>query len=71
MPVKVKNSSVQIAHCVPVPGLILRVEVENFFTKVKENVHETLSPASVDKSVHKINLPAKYCAFIYPRHVFA
>ncbi len=50
---------------------ISMVQVENLDTKVKGNVHETLSPTSVDKSVHKIPLPTKYCSFIYPRHVFA
>jgi hypothetical protein len=32
-------------------------ESRNIYTKVKKNVRETLSPASVDKSVHKILSP--------------
>jgi len=39
--------------------------------KVKKNVHETLSPASVDKSVNKIDLSPKYRAFLYLQNVFA
>jgi hypothetical protein len=39
--------------------------------KVKKNVHKTLSPASVDKSVNKVALPPKYYAFIYLKDVFA
>jgi len=41
------------------------------YRKVKENVHKTLSPASVDKSVYKITLIPKYLAFLYLQHVFA
>jgi hypothetical protein len=39
--------------------------------KVKKNIHKTLSPASVDKSVHKVSLPAKYGAFLCLQDVFA
>ena len=37
----------------------------NKFRKIKKNIHKTLSPASGDKSVHKIVLPAKYRTFLY------
>jgi hypothetical protein len=33
------------------------------FKKIKENHHETLSPASVDKPVHKIPRLPQYRAF--------
>src|SRR5437660_9496848 len=33
--------------------------------------HKTLSPASVDKSVHKIALLSKYRTFLYLQNVFA
>ena len=39
--------------------------------KVKENVHKTLSPASVDKSVNKVALPPKYYPFLHLQDVFA
>jgi hypothetical protein len=39
--------------------------------KVKKNVHKTLSPASVDKSVNKVALPPKYHAFLHLPDVFA
>ncbi len=42
-----------------------REDQEILYKKIKENVRKTLSPASVDKSVDKITLPAKYCAFLY------
>ena len=32
-------------------------KVRNIFRKIKKNIHEILSPASGDKSVHKIVLP--------------
>ena len=41
------------------------------YRKVKKNVHKTLSPASVDKSVHKITVPSKYRTFLYLQDVFA
>jgi hypothetical protein len=41
------------------------------YRKVKKNIHNTLSPASVDKSVHKVALPPKYGAFLYLQDVFA
>jgi hypothetical protein len=47
----------------PEPGHTLGGEVRNIFRKIKKNIHKTLSPASVDKSVHKIALPAKYRTF--------
>jgi hypothetical protein len=37
--------------------------LRNIYKKVKKNIHKTLSPASVDKSVHKIALPSKYAHF--------
>jgi hypothetical protein len=39
--------------------------------KVKKNVHKTLSPASVDKSVNKVALSPKYDPFLYLQDVFA
>jgi hypothetical protein len=39
--------------------------------KVKDNIHKTLSPASVDKSVNKIILVPKYGACLYPQDVVA
>jgi hypothetical protein len=41
------------------------------YRKVKKNVHKTLSPASVDKSVHKVAPPPKYRAFLNLQDVFA
>ena len=32
--------------------------MRNIYRKVKKNIHKTLSPVSVDKSVHKIALPS-------------
>jgi hypothetical protein len=46
-------------------------KVRNIYRKVKKNVHKTLSPASVDKSVHKVALPPKYRAFLHLQDVFA
>jgi hypothetical protein len=46
-------------------------EVRNIFRKIKENIHKTLSPASVDKSVYKIALPSKYSTFLYRQEVYA
>jgi len=43
----------------------------NIFRKIKKNVHKTISPASVDKSVHKITLPATYRAFLHIEEVIA
>ena len=40
--------------------------MKNIFRKSKKKVHKILSPASVDKSVHKIALLSKYRAFLYP-----
>jgi hypothetical protein len=37
--------------------------VRNIYRKVKKIVHKTLSPASVDKSVHKIALRSKFRTF--------
>ena len=37
------------------------------YGKVKQNVHKLLSPASVDKSVHKVALPPQYHAFLYSK----
>jgi hypothetical protein len=45
--------------------------VRNIYRKVKKNIHNTLSPASVDKSVHKIALPTKYSIFLYLQEVYA
>ncbi len=36
---------------------------KNMSRKVKGNFHKTLSPASVDKPVHKVASPPKYRAF--------
>jgi len=41
------------------------------YRKVKNNIRKTLSPASVDKSVHKIALPSKYRTFLYLQEVYA
>jgi hypothetical protein len=46
-------------------------EGRNINKKVKKNVHKTLSPASVDKSVNKVSPPSKCRAFRYLEHVFA
>jgi len=48
-----------------------RGEVRNIYRKVKKNIHKTLSPASVDKSVHKIALASKYSTFFYLQEVNA
>ena len=45
--------------------------MRNISRKVKENIHKTLSPASVDKSVHKIALPSKYRTFLPHQTVVA
>jgi len=45
--------------------------VRNIYRKVTKNVHKTLSPASVDKSVHMIALPSKYRTFLYLQEVYA
>jgi hypothetical protein len=39
-------------------------EVRNIFRKIKKNIHKTLSPASGDKSVHKIALSSKIGVFL-------
>ena len=41
------------------------------YNKVKKNIHKPLSPASVDKSVHKIALPCKYGTCFPRQTVFA
>ena len=46
-------------------------EVRNMYRKVKKHIHNTLSPASGDKSVHKITLPSKYRTFLPHQMVFA
>jgi hypothetical protein len=38
--------------------------VRNISRKVKKNIHKILSPASVDKSVHKLALLPKNRAFL-------
>jgi hypothetical protein len=38
--------------------------VRNLFRKIKENIHKSLSPASVDKSVGKIALLPPNRAFL-------
>jgi hypothetical protein len=45
--------------------------VRNIYRKVKKIVHNTLSPASVDMSVHKIALPSKYSTFLHIQKVYA
>ena len=45
--------------------------MRNMYRKVKKNIHKTLSPASVDKSVHKIALPSKFRTFLPHQMVFA
>jgi hypothetical protein len=40
-------------------------KVRNISRKIKKNIHKTLSPASGDKSVHKIVLPSKIGIFLY------
>ena len=49
----------------------LRGKPSTIFKKIKKNIHKTLSPASVDKSVHKIIQPWKYHAILDRKHVFA
>jgi hypothetical protein len=39
--------------------------VRNICRKAKNNIHESLSPTSVDKSVHKVALPLQYLEFLY------
>jgi hypothetical protein len=39
--------------------------------KVKGNIRKTLSPASVDKPVHKVTLSPKYWAILYHQHDIA
>jgi len=39
--------------------------VRNIYRKVKKNIHNTLSPASVDKPVHNIARPSKFRTFRY------
>jgi hypothetical protein len=39
-------------------------EVSNMDRKVKKHIHNTLSPASGDKSVDKIVRPSKYRTFL-------
>jgi hypothetical protein len=46
-------------------------EGRNINKKVKKNVHKSLSPTSVDKSVNNVALPSKCCAFVNLQHVFA
>ena len=46
-------------------------EVRNIYRKIKKNVHKPLSPASVDKSVHKFAPPSKYSTFLYLHEVNA
>jgi hypothetical protein len=41
-------------------------DVRNICRKVKNNIHESLSLASVDKSVHKVARPLQYLEFLYP-----
>jgi hypothetical protein len=45
--------------------------VRNISRKVKKNIHKTLSPASGDKSVHKIALPSKFRTFLPRQTVVA
>jgi hypothetical protein len=40
--------------------------VRNICREVKKNNHESLSPASVDKSVHKVVLPLQFLEFLDP-----
>ncbi len=46
-------------------------EVRTISRKVKKFIHETLSPVSVDKPVHKIALPSKFSPFLHSYNVFA
>jgi hypothetical protein len=39
--------------------------VKNIFRKIKKNSHKTLSPVSVDKSVHKLALSSKNRVFLH------
>ena len=45
--------------------------MRNIYRKVKKNIHKTLSPASVDKPVHKIARPSKFRTFLYRQTGFA
>jgi hypothetical protein len=40
-------------------------KVRNISRKIKKNIYKTLSPASGDKSVHKIVLPSKIGIFLH------
>lgn len=40
-------------------------KVRNIIRKIKKNIHKILSPASGDKSVHKIALSSKNRLFLY------
>ena len=40
-------------------------------SKVKGNIHKILSPASVDKPVHKVTLSPKYWAILFHQHDIA
>jgi len=44
---------------------------EQYMQKNQEKYSPSLFPASVDKSVHKILLPAKYSTFLHLQHVIA
>jgi hypothetical protein len=44
--------------------------MRNISRKVKKNIHKTLSPASGNKSVHKIALPSKYAHFSLVKQSF-
>jgi hypothetical protein len=39
-------------------------KVRNISRKIKKNIHKTLSPASGDKSVHKIAFASKFHPFL-------
>ena len=45
--------------------------MRNLYKKIKKHSHKTLSPASVDKSVHKIAFPSKFRTFLHGQTVFA
>ena len=45
--------------------------MRTLYKKVKKNRHKTLSPGSVDKSVHKIALVSKFRTFLHRQKIFA
>ena len=51
--------------------ILRRNEVRNIYRKVKKIIHNNLSPASGDKSVHKITFSSKFEPFLPRERLFA